>query len=181
MRTLLVNVLGWAVLAAPIVHADAGIVNTTDPGGDDVAGAPSCAISAAINEALANDSRTHDLTVNGRRARGCANFGGRWEASMSGGVRCSVSGQIFPTQPFSAVGPVDVAQRGCRFQYPDLFGDVLQRGTIKRRTITLKKPKVPLALVNLFNIDIGDVKATGRGRIRRGGPGEHPDIEPAHG
>lgn len=158
------------MLVASIVNADAAVGNNTDPGCDDVAGAPLCAISAAINAALPNDNRTDDLTVNGQgaRARGCANFGSSWEGSMFGGVRCTVSGQVFPTQPFSFVGPVGVAQRGCRFHYPDLFGGVLQRGTIKGRTITLKKPKVPLALVNLFNIDIGDVKAKGRGRIRRG-------------
>lgn len=102
MRTLLGNGLLWALLAAPIVHADATTVNNTDPGCD--AGEPSCAISAAINEALLNSNWTDDLTANGQgaRARGCASFDGGWEASMFGRVVCSVAPSV--SQPFSSVG-----------------------------------------------------------------------------
>jgi parallel beta-helix repeat protein len=81
MRTLLVNVLRWAVLAAPIVPAVAAVIdiNNADPGCNNVTGAPFCSISAGLNAARPFDSvrvfdgvyhesiriRTDDLTVNG--------------------------------------------------------------------------------------------------------------------
>lgn len=100
-------------------------------------------------------------------ARRCANFGGEWEGAMSGRVRCSVAPSVI--QRFSLVLPVSVRQRGCRFGYRDLFGDELQRGTIRGRSIRFRKPKVPLGLVNLFRIHIDDVRATGSGKVRRRG------------
>jgi hypothetical protein len=54
MQTLLVNVLRWVLLAAPIVPAHAAFVNKNDPGCSDVVGAPFCTIQAAINAAPPN-------------------------------------------------------------------------------------------------------------------------------
>lgn len=58
MRTLLVVILRWALLAAPIVHAEAATlqVNNINPVCDDTAGTPFCSISAAINSAFPGDA-----------------------------------------------------------------------------------------------------------------------------
>lgn len=53
MRTLLVNVLRWAVFAAHIGYAGAATlsVNKADPRCNDAAGTPFCSTSAAIDTA----------------------------------------------------------------------------------------------------------------------------------
>lgn len=82
MRTLLVNVLGWAVLAGHVGYADANTilrVNKNDPSCSNISGAPFCSIQAAINVSQPGDIvgvdgggvyfetiriRTDELTVN---------------------------------------------------------------------------------------------------------------------
>lgn len=49
-------------------------------------------------------------------ARACVEFGGVFDTSLSGRVRCSAQGQT-AEQPFSAFGTVRVRQRGCTFRF----------------------------------------------------------------
>lgn len=58
MRTLLVVMLRWVLLASPIVQAEAATlqVNNIDPVCDDTAGTPFCSISAAIDSAFPGDT-----------------------------------------------------------------------------------------------------------------------------
>jgi hypothetical protein len=101
-------------------------------------------------------------------ARGCADFGGLWDASLSGRVRCSAQGQSVE-QPFAGFGTVTIRQRGCRFRFVppdnDVTGADPLRGTIRGRNITLREPAVP----SIPDLEVEDFDFTGRGHIRRGG------------
>ncbi len=95
----------------------------------------------------------------------CVDFRGLFDASVSGLIRCEAEGES-ASQPFSAFGTTRVSQRGCSIRFVPPSGDVSSgslRGTIRGRSIRLKKPAPP----SIPDFDIDSFEFQGSGRIAR--------------